>query len=161
MNNIPTYEHVDLCRSVNRQTIKVRGTPWQRWNESDTGKWSRDELGRPRRLFGVPGNQSFDPDHTTFPAETSVENAAAQETFPTKSSRKQREDATHPRALVITGTVAPASIFLVLSPIIPAKPPNSHSNTHRGPARNTRRRALQCQKRDGLGRSISRHRAHH
>lgn len=56
-------------------------------------------------------------------------------------------NATHPRALVITGAVAPASIFLVLSPIIQAKPPNSHSNTHRGPARNTRRRAPMSEKR--------------
>lgn len=44
-----------------------------------------------------------------------------------------RSLSTHPRALVIAGAGAPASIFLVLSPIIQPKPPNSYSNTHRWP----------------------------
>lgn len=78
--------------------------------------------------------------------------------LPRRGGNSERTLSTHPRALVIAGAGAPASIFLVLSPIIQPKPPNSRTPTHTGgPTRWYSPARSQCQKRDGLGRSISRH----
>lgn len=100
----------------------------RRGNGRGRGKRERDIRIRARPSGEIDPRSAGDP---SPPAATATRRSPV--------SRKWREDATHPRALVITDAVAPASIRLVLSPIIPGrKPPKSHSNTHRGPARNTR-----------------------
>lgn len=121
-----TYEHVDLCRSVRSPD---NGNPRKRAGRdgNDIAENARD--GDPGIPPGIDPRSAapFGPDHSPGNAAFSRCLGNSERTLLTRGH------------LVITGTVAPASICLVLSPIIPGrKPPKSHSNTHRGPARNTR-----------------------